>query len=358
MTHITKHIKILLALVVVLSSFTSCYDFDNNREICDYKVQLRYDYNEENGTTQNMIEQYVFTIDEYIFGDDNKLYQKRRFTADRCTEHMNSELNLPPGKYSVIAIGNQDDRSVATDKLNQSEPTVGVTHRDDMLLALENPEHYGGSCGESERLYHGYKTFTVKERGISRVRVDMINAHMTLRFRITWKNNTAPARGNYYALLETVPSQYSLMPEFIYPIGSFDVANHDCDGHDGYPSDCNNVIHHIPLTCYSKTAAPEMELCHRHNTYLNADKEMWGEFVSYRIKNATPVVLRIHSTADDSRTLPSDIDVRAYLNHELENRDHTLRQDYALDIVIEGTKITIVPLDIADWDEGGMLGGK
>ena len=360
MKRIIRHIESALLLTAVLLSAVSCYDLEGDREICDYNIQLRYDYNEENGTTQNMIDYYVYTIDEYIFDEAGILFLHNRFTPDICREKMNSELRLPPGRYSVIAIGNRDDRSPTTDISTGNAPVKGLTHRDDMRLTLDNPEPMpNGTNGDSERLYHGYRTFTVKERGISRVRVDVINAHLILRFRITWKSG-APPRGSYYALLESVPSEYALMPEHIYPRGSFNCEMHDHNTHDEYLSASNDIIHHIPHTCHLENRP----LIHRYNTYLNADKEMWGEFTTYRLKNATAPVLKVLSAADDTNILPGDINLKEYLDWYFDapsspyNRDHTLKQEYLINIEIDGNTIHMAPLDVADWDEGTQLTGK
>jgi len=312
-----------------------------------------------------MIEYYVHEINEYIFREDGVLYQQRTFTTDRCTEYMNSELTLPPGRYSVIAIGNRDDRSVASDSRNGGIPVEGVTHRDDMRLALENCASLAeGTNGHSEKLYHGYKTFTVKSTGISRVRVDMVNAHMTLRFRVTWKNGATPPSGtHYYAVLESVPSAYSLMPEYIYPAGCFDAERHDCDGHDLYPNSCNEVIHHIPHTCYgAEEASLGNALIHREDTKVTVDKEMWGEFITYRVKMDTEPVLKIYSSAatraeGDEMIIPRAINLRQYLEWYDYQPDHTLKQLYEINIEIDGDKIILMPLNIADWEEGGVLYG-
>ncbi len=355
-THISRPVKLLLLLTGIMLGAVSCH-VDNYRDICDYKVQLRYDYNEENTTAENMIEYYVYTIDEYIFREDGILLQHRRFEADKCTAPMNSELMLQPGRYSVIAIGNQDERSMAWDARTGQAPVAGQTHRNDMRLNLDNAETLAnGSKSQSERLYHGYKTFTVKEHGISRVRVDMVNAHFVLTFRVKWKNGASPERGSYYATLGNVPSEYALMPQYIYPAASFDCEQHDCDAHDLYPSQCNNVIHHIPYTCHQL----RNQLTHRHDTYLNADNEVWGEFVNYRIKTATKPMLRLFRAADtpggtDEMVLPNAIDLQAYFDWYHYELDYELKQEYTLDIIIDGNKMTITPLDVADWYEGGKL---
>ena len=365
MTRYVRHMKTLLLLALVGVSLTACYDVEGEREICDYKALLRYDYNEENTSGGvNMIEWYVYTIDEYIFREDGILFQHRRFTPDHCTEHMDSELNLPPGRYSVIAIGNQDERSFVSDgDCSATIPQKGVTHRDLLLMRLRDAEVMpGGTSGMSERLYYGYKTFTVKEQGISRVRVDMINAHMRLKFRVTWKGTTPSKTDNYYALIESVPSEYRLMPEYIYPKGVTEIKKHDPDIYDEYPSNCNSVIHHIPHTCYKPAADPQAHniLTHRYDTYINGDGVMWGYFTTYRIKQDTKPMLKIYrqGVAPLADVLITKvIPLQEYFDWwGYESPTSTLKQDYELNIVVNlDGSADITPLEIADWEEGGEI---
>lgn len=348
---LTKHSWFLILAVACGLWLTGC-DIDADRVICDYKVQLRYDYNEENGTQENRIEYYVYSIDEYIFDDRGVLFRYRQFTPDRCTEYMNSEIDLPPGRYSVIAIGNMDERSAATDAATGDRPLEGYTLRKNMRLTLANAAALpNNTYGPSEPLYHGYKTFTVKERGISRIRVDMINAHFTLKFRVRWKNGATPPTGDYYALLESVPSHYHLMPEYIYPAGSFTCETHDPGRHDLYPDNCNNVIHHIPGTCHEG----QNVLVHRHDTHVTVDKELWGEFTAYRIKDATAPKLRVFG-ADDTQVI-RDIDLQQYFQWYDYRLDTELKQAYSIDITVDGDKIILMPLEVGDYEEGGQVTG-
>lgn len=362
MRRYTKIVTALLFSTVAALSLASCHT-DNYREICDYKVQLRYDYNEENRAEVNMIEYYVYSIDEYIFREDGILFQHRLVTPDRCTEYLNSEIDLPPGKYSVIAVGNRDERSEVSDgsftrsgTRAANTPMPGITHRDNMLLSLENSVlHPDGTHGPSENLYYGYRTFTVKERGISRIRVDMMNSHFRLIFRVTWKNGATPDRnGSYFALLESVPSRYRRMPEYVYPAGKFVSEVYDGSTHDHYQSNSNDVIHYIPTTCYLS----QNVLRHRNDMPINADREMWGEFTTYRLKSSVRPQLRFFAE-DPLGGAPTqivrDIDLQAYFDWYDHDLDTELRQHYEIDIVIDGDKIILLPLNVADWDEGGVI---
>ncbi len=351
-------------LLLPITLFVAGCDISlHETDICDYRVQLRYSYNVENTSRTNAIGDYVAHIDEFIFDGKGVLFAVRKLTPDICSEEFVSELVLPAGRYSVIALGNIDGRSVLRDDAN-GDLIIGTTRREDIRLSLDNADAFAdGTRGHCEELFHGYRTFTVRESGgASRVRVDMMNAHFELRFRVMWKNTTrTPAQGVYYTVLQDIPSEYGLMPEHIYHAGSLDAVLHEPTDHDAYPHTDNNIIHHIPYSCH----AGNNILSHSNTTYLNADGEVWGKFVSYRIKSETDPVLMLYyapdgvrSRGEDPMVLPREIRLKDYFTWMGVKLDHELKQEYALDIVVDGDQILISPFDqfgIADWNDGGHL---
>lgn len=356
-----RRLKYLVSMVFVLC-VAGCDNDLYELEICTYTLQLRYHYNEENTTVENKIVYWIRGIDEYIFDAQEILYMTRRVTESVCTENLDSEIDLPAGRYSVIGVGNRDTRSSTWDAATGRAPEIGKTHRDDMRLSLTDPDSFeDGTVGPCEELFHGYRTFTVGETGASRVRVDMINTHFQLRFRVTWTNaSRTPSAGTYYAVLEDVPSQYALMPQYIYPAGEFSPLEHDPSEHDFYPYNDNDVIHHIPHTGHDS----DNMLSHSNTTYLNADGEVWGQLVNYRIKTDMHPILKLYYSPGGTRAegdpmvFPRAIDLQTYFRWFGYELDHELKQDYVLDIVIDGDRIILNPLDglsIADWSEGGRL---
>ncbi len=359
MNTVVKYLLSLLAVLLVSGCDMTLHETD----ICDYSVQLQYNYNEENTSRENKVTDWVKHIDEYIFDSEGVLCQMRRVTEQNCINDLDSEMQLPEGRYSVIAVGNRDERSLIYDAATNGRPTVGSTLREDMRMMLDAAETFGdGTRGHCEELFHGYRTFTVQEdNGASRVRVDMINAHFELRFRITWKNiPQAPSSGLYYAIMQDIPSEYNIMPEYVYPAGSFDAMPHDPELHDKYDHTSNDVIHHIPHVTHNSNNL----ISHSNTTYLNADGEVWGKFVNYRIKVDTePIMMLYYATrgvrsSSDPMVLPREIHLRDYFTWIGQDLDYELKQEYAIDIVVDGDKILISPFDdfnISDWSEGGIL---
>lgn len=356
MQNVRCHIyRVLLSAIVLLAvSCRGLIEHYDNPE-CDYTVRLRYDYNQENTTTDNRFDYYIRTLDEYIFDEQGILIIARQVLRDICDNTWHSDLDLPPGRYSVIAVGNRDARSGIWDDMNGNAPKPGVTRRDDMRMMLENAEVFvGGTSGPSEKLYHGYRTFTVNPTGQSSIRVDMVHSHLLLKLRVTWKSGQPAVRSNYHILLESVPSYYSLMPEYYYPKGSFSCMPHDPDTSDNYESSSNAVIHHIKNVRQDRNI-----LTYRYNTYITNDSEMWGEFISYRLKNENPVRLHIchydPETQTETRLLPDGINLKEYFDYRGINLNHTLKQDYQIAITIDGTRVSLMPLDVSDWEEGGAV---
>lgn len=350
--------KRLLPLFLLLGGCS----IDSEPRVCDYSVLLRYGYNEENTTTENHLDQYVNVIDEWIFDEGGVLAAVAHVEKDPCRTHLDSELKLPPGRYSVIAVGNCDGRSQITDERTGAQPVVGVTKREDMRLTLASPtlENRGENptWGPSEELYYGYQTFSISKTGAARVRVEMANAHMRLKFRITWKGGTTPSRGSgLYATLTGISSRYQLMPELVWPVGCFDCQNHRPDQHDTYAEQTDAVVHHQPLT----GSAKEYMLVHSTSTRLNGDGELWGEMVSYRMRADAHPILKLmresgRSDLPDEAVLPRQIDLTDYLQqHEQRSPDHELKQAYDLDIQInKDQSIWISSLTAGDWEEGTL----
>ncbi len=346
---------ILLALLCAMLS-TSC-DIEREREVCDYRVQLRYDYNEENTSSENVIEQYVSHLDELIFDSEGILLQRRRFTQDECVEFMVSEFVMLPGRYSVIAVGNIDGRSLIYDEL-LGDLIVGTTRREDVRLSLEDAEDMeDGMKGHSERLYYGYKTFTVRPEGLSSVRVNMLNAHMELTFRVVWERVTPSREDDYYAVLESVPSEYMLMPEYISNASNIASAQYDPAAHDTYPHHDNSVNHHIPHTTHQGRNIHT----HRLPLRIDGDGQMQGRFINYRIQRNTRPLLKIFrkgaTRGQGDEQLLRTINLQDYLDYQgYENPATTLRQLYELDITVrEDGKLMVMPMNISDWSEGGEI---
>ncbi|MDR1881939.1 MAG: FimB/Mfa2 family fimbrial subunit, partial [Prevotella sp.] len=153
-------------------------------ELCP-GVRLEYRYNRENTTGENLLSQYVRTIDEYVFDSDSILVSVGSLPGTSWFGPFVSELDLPPGRYIAVAWGNRDGRS-----FTEQTPVPGVTTLRDLELLFDSPYEDGSDLrNDSERLYYGYRTFSVTARDVSRIPVDMTHAHCELHVTVIWENS-------------------------------------------------------------------------------------------------------------------------------------------------------------------------
>ena len=350
MRKVRKYLHLLLSAAITLVG-VSC-SMDEYNEVCDYRVELRYDYNRENTTSLNVLQNYVGSISEYIFDENGVLYAENRITPDPCDGSLKSTRDLPPGRYSVISWGN------LTQVCAVNDARAGITTRQLMELRIDNPcNTYAGFQNNGDRLFHAYRTFTINPTGISRIRVDMVHSHLSLRTRVRWASGaTKPPVGRELQLrIESEPSQYDFMPEYVYATGS--VVYHAPATHDRYNSICGDWTPHIPKVHDDKNIVR-----HRLNTNVDTEYEAYCEFVTFRLLNDSDALLSVYEV-DGTGTVTTQIgdtkNLGDYFMGEGIELTRNLRQEFAIDIVVnaDGT-LSLTPLNIAEWDEGGAIGYK
>lgn len=353
MTQSVRHIKSFMLLCAAALLASSCQGLIRHYEppICDYSVQLTYHYNVENSSGTNEILGYVNSIDEYLFDADGILYAVNPLRKDPCTGEWVSELMLPPGRYSVIAIGNRTGISPVTD--DHAAPVVGQTSRDDMLLTLDRSQTRAGTdAGFADRLYHGYRTFCVENGQTSQVRVDMVHSHLIIYYKIMWEESVgAGSFTDLHVRMEDAPSEYSLMPEFIYPEPQGACLPHDPATHDPYSRICRDCVHHIPTV---HNDCNYMGFSDRSTVF---GQEATGSVISYRIRN-TPEESRptTFTVWDGDTPLANTVPLNDFFTRSGIDLDHTRRQEYPLVFLIhrDGT-ITVTFATVEDWEEGGTI---
>jgi len=327
----------------LLAGLASCR-IDYDIEYCDETTRIVYRYNRENTSDTDRLPEYVSTLTEYLFDGDGVLLDEREVALDDCTGAYTSDRELPPGRYSVIAVGNRTAMSQVT--YGSGGTTVGETRRDGMLLSLRNrtrTEEPFANCG---RLYHAYRTFSVEEGLPTRVKADAVHSHCVIRFTIRWRSTPPANAKDYYVQLRDVPSEYGLMPEYVYPAPGAACAEHDFDGHDAYNRICEEVIHHIPRVYNDRNV-----VTHRREVKRVTD-EIMGETVTYRLRNDGRTMFSLH-TADGTRVM-KDVHLNHFLTAMEIDLDRTLRQEYDIhfDIDDDAGLVYVYFANVGDWDEG------
>lgn len=340
--------------VAAVAPMVSC-DIEYEPEVCDHNVEIVYWYDAEMSAADNRLSDVVSTLDEYIFDGDGVLYDWRSVPVDECTGGFPSTTTLPPGRYSVVTWGNR------TDINTPNEVRKGVTRREQMLLSPDccySGPHTDAAAGcntlqdNGDRLYYAYRTFTVPEVGKASVRAQLVHSHLVLRYRIRWRG-TAPANtGDFHTDLDSISSRYAFMPQFKYRYGAcrdFDPAD------DDYRRKCTEHRHFI------KTVFDNRAYRHRIDVDMNGDKQIYGEFVSYRLRNTTPVTMSLWSAGRTTRAgepvqLMKDVDLGGWFYRKGIELDRNLKQDFYLDFeILDDGRVIVSEMEIADWTDGGYL---
>lgn len=363
MKQINRYIKrlALFATVVLLAgSLGACVDgvLDHlDPAECDYSVRILYHYNLENTSRENELEGYVKSLEVYLFDEWGILYDIIPVNADECTGEWVTERLLPPGRYSLIAVGNRTSMSRVHDK--QEDPRIGVTRREELMLVLANRSQDATddgvnytSCG---RLYHGYRTFTVVSDDISRVRVDMVHSHLLIHYKIIWEQEgiTSADFTDLHVRMGNAPSEYNLMPEFFYPQPQELHRLHNPDADDVYTPVTLNCIHHIPTV-------------HNNRNYVDFryeatlfGQEATGTAVSYRLRNepegGRPTTFTV---CDGDTPLANTVLLNDFFTRSGIRLDEALRQEYPLIFRInKDGSATVSFATVEDWEEGGKIKG-
>jgi hypothetical protein len=186
-----------------------------------------------------------------------------------------------------------------------------------------------GLQGDSERLFYGYREFSVEEQGESRVEVDMTRAHCSLSFTIWWKDATrAPAgTGEFYLLLRDLPSQYGFFPA--YRAGEGEVMNY-------VP-----VVHDDERLVTRRVAAGML------------DKTLRAGLVTYRLTGDSHPVLSVH---DGEKVLAGEIDLHEFFTGLGIGLDKALRQEYQVGIEIGSDRVVafMMTASVSNWSDGKL----
>lgn len=330
-----------LLLLAVVGLFVPSCNIDGDLEECPYNARLEYWYT---GTGQaNVLPDYIFRMKEFVF---DSLQVLRQVNELGVKKNLAAELNLPPGRYTLVSWGNLDSCS----SLNQSE--IGRTKLSDVLLYANHPVSSDTRVNvplrqqNGERLYYGYTSFTIKDRGVTRQRIDMVHAHLKLDITVKWKGNAPTDTGDLYMSLSGIPSIYTFMPAFEIkgsPYSTYSTAADGTTTRSGVwyyiprrPEDCSLVSHEVGVR-------------------MDITRSVSGTFITYRIKNDDHPVLRLYG---GGRLLIREIDLYKYFRTMQIDLDENLRQEFSLVVEVdENGGILVSSVTVSDWIDGGSIGG-
>jgi hypothetical protein len=309
-------------------------------------VRLEYRYNREDTSGEDLLTEYIRNIDEYIFDSDSVLVSVGSLPGTSWFGPFVSELDLPPGRYIAVAWGNRDGRS-----FTQQTPVPGVTTLRELELLFDSPYEDGSDFRKnSERLYYGYRNFTV-DRDVSRVAVDMTHAHCELHVTVIWeKEDESPSLSSTFAMtVGQVPSSCGSIPVYTDrdgPVHPYIPSIED------YPVHSNKSLHYIP-----DVHDGERLVTHFTPMYMDIAGLLEGQITTYRFTGDSHPLLEVYV---DGRLLAGKtIDLNVFFNVMQTNPGLSLRQEYNILLLVNGGQITAtLMLDSSGWEEGGLLGGR
>lgn len=330
------------SLLWLLLGLVSC-DIDGDLAECPYNTRLEYWYT---GTGQaNVLPDYVYRMDEFVFDSLGVLCHRREVTSKKGVA---AELDLPPGRYTLVAWGNTDSVS------RVSEAKIGETRLEDIMLYADHP--FGGTGtraaaagtvqASTEPLYYGYAVFRIAGRGVSRGRVDMVHAHLKLDVTVKWKGRAPTDTGDMYMTLSGVYPEYCFEPGF--ELKGSPYSAYAADEGSGGPTR-SGVWYYIP-------GRPEgcEPVTYKVAANMDITRTVSVRFVTYRLASDDHPVLQLFGGGGP---LIRAIDLEKYFRTMQVDLDRNLRQEFSLVVEVDASGgIIVSSAKVSDWVDGGTIG--
>jgi hypothetical protein len=344
-----KSLSIVYSLSLAVITFLSVSCGIDKEELCP-GVRLEYRYNRENTSGVSVLPQHVQTVDEYIFGSDSVLVSVNKLPGASYAGPFVSELDLPPGQYIVVAWGNRGSQSFI-----EPTPVPGVTTLRELELLFDMPGEQALKAGsdvrqDSERLYYGYRTFSVTDQGVSRVAMDMTHSHCVLHVTVAWEiAGERPAKSSEFGMkVGQVPSSCSFIPGYSDRDG---LVQPYVPSVEDYPEHSNKVLHYIPAMHIGDRLVTQSA-----SMYMDVAGLLRGQVTSYRYGSQSHPLLGIY--INGSLLAGKLLDLNTFFSAMQTDPGRTLKQEYSILLIVNGGKITAsLMLDVPGWEEGGLLGG-
>jgi hypothetical protein len=350
-------VKNILILTAFIATVGSC---NIGNESCCYNVRLEYRYQRYGTLGSNELGFYISSLKEYVFDGNDVLIKINDYRVPHGAGDFYTEQELKPGRYTVITIGNKGenervDQEMQTRDAQTRDAQVGLTTKQHLLLTLYNPQPIPQGVpydletphtqGRSDRLYYGYRSFSVGAYGVSRISIDMTHGHCVLGLTVTWKDNSGHPKQNeeYTFILEQVPSEYHFVPEFLVNNG-IESGEYEAEK-ELYPLRDHRRVNYIPLIDRSDPVS------HTAIGTING-KTLYGQFVTFRYRNDGKILLSIWSRAEQ---VMKKIDLNLFFRDMGIDLNHSLFQEYNLQIEIDGDTVRIGLVRVDDWEDGGEL---
>jgi hypothetical protein len=198
-----------------------------------------------------------------------------------------------------------------------------------------------------DKLYYGYRTFSVEKDKTSSVNIDMEHAYCELSLTVRWINspqNKLRSGGSYYMILENALSRVGFLPDW-----EINGGTHPYDRAAAkYPAYyLNGALSYLP-----HLNGLREPVTHRQDAQMSADGQLFFRFTTYRLvtrDDGQPVLLSIYDAS--GRQVMKKIDLYRFFEEMHIDLRVARRQEYAIMLEIDDDTVTAFNLQPVDWDD-------
>lgn len=161
----------LFNLCAALLLLWSCNSIKDNYEDCE-TVTLMFSYLGDG--TMDIFQDKISSVSLYVYGADGSLHQTKTIEQNSLKAFQGTRLNLSPGSYSIVGVGNAFDKTAI-------ENTNASSHSD---IWFANPNLGKGIVEGNDSLYLGKQNIVVPEELWYTAEVPFKSSHYKVSYTV------------------------------------------------------------------------------------------------------------------------------------------------------------------------------